>query len=1502
MVQTAGAGARQKIDGAVISFDADDASASSGDAAARAATAAAAAAPRGAKRALEEPAAEPAQRRSARVPKPVMVEKAPLAAARAAVKAIKRAVAAESPQPAGRAPPASQGGGLLAAVNAKVKKGLEASGKHRRAYFAFHRGVISPFSTALPPDSVRRAHVELFEQPAALAGDMRDYQLQGLNFLAKMYDSGVSCILGDEMGLGKTLQTIALLAHNKARGEPGAALVVCPLSVLSSWQGEFAKWCPTLRVLKLHCSDPAERETLRRKILGQPDSYDVVLTTYEMLKSKEMSLGFRRLWWSAVVLDEGHCIKNSETLVSKAVRALHFRFTCVLTGTPLQNNLVELWAVLNYLAPETFGTPAPFERAFDLGQNRVDAALLSQAHAMLKVFMLRRLKETVEKCMPQKVETTIEVPLAPMQLFWYRRLLLKDSSLLRRVEAAAAPGGVGAKSTGDYSRLKSLLMQLRKCCNHPFLFDEAEADIEATSLESLVAASGKLTVLDALLRKLLKAGHRCTVFSQFTRTLDILEDFLILRGIVYCRLDGSTSRVQRAVAVAEFNKPGSPTAVFLMSTRAGGLGLNLQTADTCILFDSDWNPQPDLQAMARVHRIGQTKVVHVYRLVSAGTVEERILQRAQKKLYLDKMVNSNDAAADDEVGGLDAGALLRDMTFGAHALFSSGGGRRAPTDAELDAIVDRTRAAATSFGGLAGGKQQATASFDATTSPVDTRALCGRTMAPPSNMRDIGSEWARVQAGVRQRKQRIVMVDGLKSGYGKKFVPVLASNQYTLEAGESSVFQRELQGRGGDYAVHKRSKKFDSEDACRICAAPTSKSKKLKSCTYCPTSICGPCEAALPEAGGGLGMFMCPQHACGKCHRRAGAVGNTLFRCASCIGSWCEECLPAVRILGASRRVAALGYASGSSIYVVCRNDACEQKADEQGEIDPPVHTMAPLVDLPALDLSDLPSIHSSDDFDAAADAAAAATPVAASSSLDSIFDQVDQAVVAARTTQAAAVDAALWSMFAAGGKEAEYRRANGHRQPPKWLKALHASHDAGDVDAAISRWVADGRLADTDGGAAFEPTAALLADIAAAADAADRVYEAEVADIGCEAWPAMKAALLRGECDGRRCFVRRPLKLCALSSKNASGVVCRQSCAKPCAAFGTERKRELFDDVLDTWIAAEKLAVVADDDNRELTGVPALDVRQSAVGINRHDAALAVDYNKAIAAEDRRVDDLAAAAKRAVDGHGGAWVSLTTLQVAGVCLKSPDLVAVCSKAQLQRAQGSNKLHYVAAAGYSTPFESWVATKSTKFVGVHWDAAKQLWRAAAVEYGAVRTRVASRPAGGEGMPVGLAARTARGVGFSDDPNAIEVRHAKLDGKGGFVAFSDAWAPFPTARKAAVAEATARCLGDAAAVAKDATAFARDIAAVLDKETVDVVTHELGVFGDDAAAANAWDAYVGAHADRRFELANGDSRLFASLGADCERHGGHAFLAAGAAFRNRAMHKRARAESEAIDLT
>jgi len=495
------------------------------------------------------------------------------------------------------------------AHNKAIDVARAALAPRRAAFLESHAAALAPFVSASTLSHVRRMAAAAPKAgkappppchgpPPQILATLRPHQLEGLRWLSHMFHSGVNGILADEMGLGKTLQTIALLAHLKFdRRTPGPHLVVCPLSVLSSWMGELKRWCPQLRVVRLHSSDEAERSRLRREVVTDPGAFDVAVTTYDMVVSANFGAALTsKLHWRCLVLDEGHKAKNEATQVAQALRkvAVNAQYTLLLTGTPLQNNLRELWALLNLLHPDVFTDSTPFDSAFSIGgrTHSVDAAALGRAHHLLRPFCLRRSKSEIEVLLPPKRETRLMCPLSEAQTFWYKRLLLKDSALLERVEAesggAAAPPPE-ARTGNDWRRLQNLVMQLRTCCNHPFLFPGAEPEDAEVSADDLCAVSGKLKVLDRLLTRLKAAGHRVVLFSQFTRMLDILGRFLRMRGHAFARLDGSTNRVQRTVDIMQYNRPGSPLFVFLLSTKAGGLGVNLQSADTCILFDSDWS-------------------------------------------------------------------------------------------------------------------------------------------------------------------------------------------------------------------------------------------------------------------------------------------------------------------------------------------------------------------------------------------------------------------------------------------------------------------------------------------------------------------------------------------------------------------------------------------------------------------------------------------------------------------------------------------------------------------------------------------------------------------------------------------------------------------------------------------------------------------------------------------------------------------------------------------------
>lgn len=586
-----------------------------------------------------------------------------------------------------------------------------------------------------------------YQPKLVTGGEMRQYQLEGLEWLKTIYLHGSSGILADEMGLGKTIQAISMIAFLKQEGIPGPFIIVAPLSTVENWVNEFAFWTPTIKTIKYYGSK-TERTQIRKRM--QPSKqknqdFPVVITSYQMAMNDRTSLS--KYDWQYMVVDEGHRLKNMDCKLVKDLLMYNTTNRLLITGTPLQNNLAELWSLLHFTVPEMFDDLSMFEQWFEMySENEAADAededkgkqVVALMHGILKPVLLRRLKTDVESNLPPKREYVLWAPLMPEQKEIYRSILRGDirehlqgkaferheaskgRTLKRKGEFSGASTPVksartsgtstpasylpeeelpskrksrgpssyaditdqsfdrelrklekgqasildreyessqevlGAEEEENLSRadslerakkemanmkLKNPIMQFRLVCNSPHNFFWPWTDeSSAVDFESLVAASGKLLLLDQLLPKLFAGGHKVLIFSQFTSTLDIIESYLNnLRGQRVCRIDGATAQADRSDAIEEFHE-GNSVNVFLLTTRAGGVGINLVAADTVILFDSDWNPQQDLQAIDRAHRIGQTRPIIVYRFASKDTVEELLLNRAERKRKLEKMV------------------------------------------------------------------------------------------------------------------------------------------------------------------------------------------------------------------------------------------------------------------------------------------------------------------------------------------------------------------------------------------------------------------------------------------------------------------------------------------------------------------------------------------------------------------------------------------------------------------------------------------------------------------------------------------------------------------------------------------------------------------------------------------------------------------------------------------------------------------------------------------------
>lgn len=531
------------------------------------------------------------------------------------------------------------------------------------------------------------------EKPALLAPEfeLKNYQQVGVNWLSLLYKRKLSCILADEMGLGKTCQVIAFLAHLKEIGEPGPHLVVVPSSTLENWLREFQKFCPQF-VIEPYYGSQAERADIRDALSDRSASFDVMVTTYNLACGAPQDLGFlKSRKFNVCVYDEGHLLKNSQSERYSKLMRLHANFRLILTGTPLQNNLRELVSLLSFILPDIFASRKDdlagiFKHKAKSTDNSTDGRnpLLSEqritkAKTMMTPFVLRRKKDQVLQHLPSKSHQVVYCEMTEQQNVVYH----KELQASREAMEARKAGKKGVKSVGN------VLMQLRKASLHHLLFRQIYSDkvikqmakeimreeqyrtaneqyifedmevMTDAELHRLCETfpsvrkhkldrdewmnSGKIQKLQEMLPGMKAKGDRILLFSQFTQMLDILERVLNHMSITFIRMDGQTPVELRQEMIDKFHDETDIT-VFLLSTKAGGFGINLTCANTVIIYDLSFNPHDDKQAEDRAHRVGQTREVSVIRMIVKDTIEENILQLANTKLALDRSVSDDKEA------------------------------------------------------------------------------------------------------------------------------------------------------------------------------------------------------------------------------------------------------------------------------------------------------------------------------------------------------------------------------------------------------------------------------------------------------------------------------------------------------------------------------------------------------------------------------------------------------------------------------------------------------------------------------------------------------------------------------------------------------------------------------------------------------------------------------------------------------------------------------------------
>ncbi|KAK4056311.1 hypothetical protein OIO90_002755 [Microbotryomycetes sp. JL221] len=517
-------------------------------------------------------------------------------------------------------------------------------------------------------------------------GDLMPFQLEGVNFLYYKWSQRQGCILADEMGLGKTVQIITLLSVLYHEHQARPFLVTVPNSTIGNWVREFERWAPDMRVV------PYSGDIESRRIIEEYELYDlqnnlktdVVLATYESLEKNIET--FRHVSrWDTLVVDEGQRLKSgTQGLLFNALQSLNIGHHILLSGTPLNNNIIELFNLLSFIDPgKWMNMDELTERYAELNPE-----LVEEIRNILKPYFLRRTKDLVLN-LPPLTEIVVPVSMSVLQRQIYKNILERNAAAIEQIYQRALPA-TGYKAKARKTNFNNILMELRKTLCHPYIIAPEMEPLDVTPQQAqanLTEASAKFVLLASMLPKLKAAGHRVLIFTQFKYMLTLLEKFLSGMKYKHLRLDGDTKQLDRQRGIDEFQAPGSEVFCYLLSTRAGGVGINLTSADTVIMFDQDFNPHQDIQAIARAHRIGQTKPVRVFKLLVKGTCEEKIFNAGNKKLGLDHLIIRRIDAKDETD---DVESILQ---YGAKAIFDDKEAEATAirySDAEIDELLTRS--------------------------------------------------------------------------------------------------------------------------------------------------------------------------------------------------------------------------------------------------------------------------------------------------------------------------------------------------------------------------------------------------------------------------------------------------------------------------------------------------------------------------------------------------------------------------------------------------------------------------------------------------------------------------------------------------------------------------------------------------------------------------------------------------------------------------------------------